>query len=426
MEKLKSIGGVKLKGEINISGSKNAGLAIMAGSILSPKPVELINLPEIHDVSSMTELMNDIGVNINRSNKPNITTIDCSNIKKLVAEYDFVKKMRASVLLLGSLLGRFGEAKVSLPGGCAIGTRGVDIHIAGLKALGADIVVENGYIIANAKQGLTGCEIKLPFASVGATENIMTASVLAKGKTVIKNSAKEPEIVALAEFLNSLGGKITGYGTDTINIEGISIDDMKNTSFTVPEDRIEAGTYAIATAITDGEVILNNTSLKTFEAVKDVFENIGIVIQEIENNRQKAVKVSKNSQGFRPYDIETAIFPGFPTDLQAQTMVPLLMANGKSIVREKIFENRFMHVAELCRMGADITVHGNEAIINGGKKLTGANVMATDLRASASLVLASLIADGETVIDRIYHLDRGYEKLAEKLNNCGANITRIK
>ena len=424
MQKLISEGGIKLVGEIDISGSKNAGLAIMAGALLCDKPIVLKNLPNIQDIKSMTALMTNIGCNIEHNLERKTTYMDCSKITKKVAEYDYVKKMRASVLLLGALLGRFGEAKVSLPGGCAIGVRAVDIHIDGMKALGAEVSVEHGYIVAKATRKLVGCEFTLSFPSVGATENIINCAVFAEGKTTLKNVAKEPEIIALCDFLNAIGAKITGQGTDTIVIDGVN--ELTGGEFFVPEDRIEAGTYAIASAITDGKILLKNCSLKTFKCVNNVFDEIGIGLNEEIDNNGKIIGVnSYKKHDFKPYNIETQVYPGFPTDLQAQTMIPLIIANGTSVVIENLFENRFMHIAELCRMGADIVIEGNKAIIHGGTKLSGANVMATDLRASASLVIASFIADGTTSIDRIYHLDRGYEKIDEKLNNCGAKIRRV-
>ena len=433
MYKLKIEGGHRLNGKIRISGSKNASLAIMAASIVCDKKITLLDLPAIQDVYSMNNLLLDFGTKItfdatkveNYNNDNSVVVLDNSMINKQIAEYDFVKKMRASIFTLGPLLTRFHKAKVSLPGGCSIGVRGVDIHIEGLKALGAKIEINDGYIDAVSENGLVGCEYRLPFASVGATENLISASVLAKGTTILTNVAKEPEIVILAEFLNSLGAKITGQGTDKIIIEGVEMKDLHETTFKVPEDRIEAGTYAIASAITDGEIILSNCSMNTFKGVDNIFEKIGIGLKEIEENGEKCVLTYK-SHDLKSCDFETAVFPGFPTDLQAQTMIPLLLANGESKVAEKIFENRFMHVAELTRMGAKISISGNTATIQGNTKLKGANVMATDLRASASLVLAGLIAEGTTVVDRIYHLDRGYENLEMKLNNCGAKIERIK
>lgn len=424
MQKLISEGGIKLFGEINISGSKNASLAIMAGSLLSNKPIVLKNLPDIQDIRSMIDLMSNIGCKIERDKKNKRTTIDSSDITKKVAEYDFVKKMRASVLLLGSLLGRFGEAKVSLPGGCAIGVRAVDIHIDGMKALGADVAVQHGYIVAKVKKELKGCDFALSFPSVGATENIINCAIFAKGRTILRNVAREPEIVSLCNFLNTIGAKITGQGTDTIIIDGVN--ELTGGEFIVPEDRIEAGTYAIASAVTDGNVLLKNCSLKTFECIKNVFDVIGIGLEEQIDDVGEVLGVrSFKKHEFQPYNIETQVYPGFPTDLQAQTMVPLIMASGVSVVNENLFENRMMHVAELCRMGANIEVENSKATIYGGTKLSGANVMATDLRASASLVIASFVADGATSIDRIYHIDRGYERIDEKLNNCGAKIKRV-
>ncbi len=428
MYKLKIEGGHKLNGEIEISGSKNAGLAVMAGSILCDKKITFIGLPDIQDIYSMNHLLTDLGTKISLDVSKisqygpdkSIFEFDNSNINKQIASYDFVKKMRASIFVLGPLLTRFGKAKVSLPGGCAIGIRGVDIHLEGMRALGAKIEINNGYIEADAENGLIGCEYKLPFPSVGATENIISASILAKGKTILKNVAKEPEIIALAEFYNSIGAKISGYGTDEIIIEGVKQEDLHETTFTIPADRIEAGTYAIASAITNGHILLTNCNMSIFKGVEDTFNKVGIGFKE----KVDGILTYK-LHDFAPCDIETAVFPGFPTDLQAQIMVPLLLASGQSKVIENIFENRFMHVAELNRMGANIITHGNTATINGNTKFTGANVMATDLRASASLVLAGLVAKGTTIIDRIYHLDRGYENLEMKLNNCGAKIERI-
>ena len=428
-------GGHKLEGKIRISGSKNAGLAVLAGSLLCDKLITFVGLPDINDIFSMNQLLVDLGSKISFDatkikkydvNHP-VMTIDNSNITKYVAEYDFVKKMRASIFVLGPLLSRFGRAKVSMPGGCAIGVRAVDLHIKGLEAMGAKIEINNGYIDAEAKNGLTGCEFEFPkdrVPSVGATENLLTASVLAKGRTILKHVAKEPEIVALAEFLISMGAKIKGHGTDIIEVDGVTIDELHSTEYQVPADRIEAGTFAIATAITDGHVYLKNCDMSLFDCVKKEFNTIGIGLKEVEDDSKKCIYVYK-SHDFQPCDISTAVYPGFPTDLQAQIMIPLLLANGTSQVKENIFENRFMHVAELNRMGANITIQGNTATIKGNTTLKSANLMATDLRASASLVLASLIVEGTSSIDRIYHLDRGYENLELKLNNCGAKIRRI-
>ena len=428
-------GGAKLKGEIRISGSKNSGLAILAGSVLCDKKITLIDLPNIKDVYSMNNLLLDLGADITMDATKiaelgvdtSVYIVDNSNINKQVAEYDFVKKMRASIFVLGPLLTRFGKAKVSLPGGCAIGVRGVDIHIDGLRALGADIEINNGYIEAEAKNGLVGCEYTLSFASVGATENLISAAVLAKGRTVLKNVAKEPEIIALCEFFNAIGAKISGYGTNEIIIDGVKQEDLHEITFRIPPDRIEAGTYAIATAITDGEVLLTNCDISVFDGiVGKKFDEIGIGLKAMQDENGKSAVFCFKSHDFCATNIETAVFPGFPTDLQAQIMIPLLLANGDSKVVENLFENRLQHVAELRRMNANIETINTTAIIHGNAKLKGANVMATDLRASASLVLAGLVAEGETVVDRIYHLDRGYENLELKLNNCGAEIERIR
>lgn len=432
MYKLKIKGGNKLQGKIRISGSKNAGLAVLAGSIVSDKKITFVGLPDIQDIYSMNNLLLDLGGKIVfdgtriREFGPDksVMVIDNANINKQIAEYDYVKKMRASVFTLGPLLARFKKAKVSLPGGCKIGVRGVDIHMAGLKALGAKIEIVNGYIDADAGSGLVGCTYELPFASVGATENLISAGITAKGTTILKNVAKEPEIITLAEFYNSIGAKISGQGTDTIIIQGVKQEDLQEATFIIPPDRIEAGTYAIAAAITDGELFLTECDIQDFAYVKDIFEKIGIGLKEHQDEYDKGVLAYK-LHDFVSCNIETSVYPGFPTDLQAQIMIPLLLAKGKSKVVENLFENRLMHVPELCRMGASIKVKGTTAYLNGNTNFKSANVMATDLRASAALVLAGLIAEGETVIDRIYHLDRGYENLDIKLNNCGAEISRI-
>ena len=433
MYKLKIKGGCQLKGEIRISGSKNACLAVLAGSILCDKPITFIDVPDIKDVGTMNSLLLDLGGQITldatRFEELGVNTsvwnIDNSNINKQIAEYDFVKKMRASVFVLGPLLTRFGKAQVSLPGGCAIGVRAVDIHLDGLKALGADIEIVNGYINAKAPNGLTGCEYTLNLPSVGATENLMSAAVLAKGTTILKNVAREPEVITLAEFYNSIGANIHGQGTHEITIHGVKQQDLHGTTFNIPSDRIEAGTYAIAAAITNGKLLLTNCDMSVFnKKIQEKFKSIGIGIESSYDGYGKPAVSAFKLHEFTATDIETEYYPGFPSDLQAQTMIPLLLSNGKSTVIENIFENRLQHVAELRRMGADIATQGTTAIINGNKKLTGASVMATDLRASASLVLAGLVANGETIIDRIYHLDRGYENLEVKLRNCGAEINR--
>ncbi|MBQ7536773.1 MAG: UDP-N-acetylglucosamine 1-carboxyvinyltransferase, partial [Rickettsiales bacterium] len=417
------------------SGSKNAGLALMAASVLCSKPTTLIGLPNVKDMFSMTQLLLDLGAKVSFDATQiekygpdcSLMTIDNSNINKLVAEYDFVKKMRASVFVLGPLLTRFGEAKVSLPGGCAIGVRPVDFHLRGLEAMDAKIEITDGYIVAKAPEGgLKGADFTLPMASVSATENLMSAAVLANGTTILRNVAKEPHIVAMADFLNKCGADISGAGTETITIHGVK--ELGGCKFIVPEDYVEAGTYAIAAAITDGDVLLKNCNMKTFESYADVFEKVGIGLEEVkydDNGENKvAVRAFKRHE-FTPCDIQTGVYPGFPTDLQAQMMIPLIMANGRSVITENLFENRFMHTAELMRMGAKIEVHGGDAIISGGTKLKSAEVMSTDLRASAALLLASLVAEGKSKIDRVYHLDRGYENIEMKLNNCGAKLERV-
>ena len=421
-----------MEGEIRISGSKNACLAIMAGSVLCDKKITLIDVPDIKDIFSMSNLINELGGKISidgtQFDKYDVNTpiieIDNSKISNYTADYESVKKMRASIFVLGPLLTRFHKAKVSLPGGCVIGARGIDLHIEGLKKMGAKINIEDGYIIAEAKDGLKGCEVQFPvdkLPSVGATENLMSAGVLAKGRTILKHCAKEPEVVALANFFNSIGAKISGQGTDTIIIDGVKQEDLTEATFRIPADRIEAGTYAIAVASTDGNVLLTNCDISIFDNIKDTFEKIGIGIEEQKNG----VRVFK-SHNFIPYNIETQVYPSFPTDLQAQITIPLMLADGTSTIKENIFENRFMHLPELARMGSKFEVNGNEAKIYGNTNFKGANVMATDLRASASLLIAGLVADGITIIDRVYHLDRGYDKIENKLNNCGANIKRIR
>ena len=435
MDRIESEGGVCLKGEIRISGSKNAGLALMAASVLCSKPATLIGLPNVKDMFSMTQLLLDLGAKVSFDATQiekygpdcSIMTIDNSNINKLVAEYDFVKKMRASVFVLGPLLTRFGEAKVSLPGGCSIGVRPVDFHLRGLEAMDAKIDIVDGYIVAQAPEGgLKGSDFTLPMASVSATENLMSAAVLANGTTILRNVAKEPHIVAMADFLNKCGADISGAGTDTLTIHGVK--ELGGCEYIVPEDYIEAGTYAIAAAITNGDVLLKNCNMKTFESYADVFEKVGIGLEEVKyddkGESMVAVRAFKSHE-FVPCNIQTGVYPGFPTDLQAQMMIPLIMANGQSVITENLFENRFMHTAELMRMGAKIEVHGGDAIISGGTKLKSAEVMSTDLRASAALLLASLVAEGKSKIDRVYHLDRGYENIEMKLNNCGAKLERV-
>ncbi|PPR78719.1 MAG: UDP-N-acetylglucosamine 1-carboxyvinyltransferase [Alphaproteobacteria bacterium MarineAlpha2_Bin1] len=420
MDQIKVRGGKKLKGIIEISGSKNATLPIIIASLLTERKVVVRRVPDLADVRTILELLTFFGADLNFRSGLNgkILEIINTNITVKKAPYELVRKMRASVLVLGALVARYGEAKVSLPGGCAIGTRPIDIHLNGLESLGASISLEDGYVKAVAKNGLIGSEINLPKVSVGATENLMMAATLAKGKTVLFNCAKEPEISELGRFLNTMGAKILGLGTDKITIHGV--DELIGTDFTVANDRIETGTYAIAAAITGGIIKLQGAQTNHLFSVFDILSKTGVSIVE----DSESVVISRDNE-ILPFDIATQPYPGFPTDMQAQVMALLSLASGSSIITENIFENRFMHIPELVRMGANITQEGPTAIIKGVKKLKGAQVMATDLRASVSLVLAGLAAEGETVISRIYHLDRGYEDLVRKLTNCGADIERV-
>ncbi len=420
MDQIKVRGGVKLNGTIEISGSKNAALPIIIGSLLTNRKVVIRRVPDLADVRTILELLTFFGAKLNLKSDlaGKVVEIENTNITINKAPYELVRKMRASVLVLGVLVARYGQAKVSLPGGCAIGTRPIDIHLKGLESLGASISLEDGYVKAIAKKGLVGTEINLPKVSVGATENLMMAATLAKGRTILFNAAKEPEISDLGKFLNSMGANILGLGTDKITIQGVN--ELIGTDYTVVNDRIETGTYAIAAAITGGAIKLEGAKADHLSSVFDILSKSGVsIINEI-----NSIVVSRSNK-ILPFDVATQPYPGFPTDMQAQLMALLSLANGSSIITENIFENRFMHIPELVRMGADITQEGSTAIIKGVKQLKGAPVMATDLRASVSLVLAGLAAEGETIISRIYHLDRGYEDLVQKLTNCGADIERI-
>ncbi len=420
MDKLKIEGGYPLKGEITISGAKNSALPLMAASLLSSEILNLDNLPDLMDINSLSELLENMGSKITKGQ--NSISVDNSDISSTLAPYDIVRKMRASVLVLGPLLAKYGSATVSLPGGCAIGTRPVDMHINALEEMGASIEIKEGYIYAKApKEGLRGAEIVFPQKSVGATENILMAATLANGTTTIANAAKEPEIEDLAKCLIQMGAKIEGIGTDLLTITGVK--NLKSTNYSVIADRIETGTYMIAVAMTGGEVIFKNTRLDFLSALLPILKMAGIDIVELKNGD---IKVTRNkNKPLNAVDITTKPYPGFPTDLQAQIMAMLTIADGAAVVDETIFENRFMHVPELARMGADITIKGSSALVRGVKELKGAEVMATDLRASVSLILAGLVANGTTIVNRIYHLDRGYEKLEEKLGACGAKLTRI-
>ena len=417
MDCLKIIGDNKLRGTIQISGAKNAALPLMACSLLLDSgELNLSSMPDLADTKSMSLLLYSLGIEVKNSN--NIVTL-LGEPKSHIAAYDIVRKMRASVLVLGPLLTRCGVAKVSLPGGCSIGTRPVDLHIKAFEQMGAKITLSNGYIEAKApKDGLYGAEIKFPIISVGATENTIMAASLAKGTTTIVNAAKEPEIVDLSNCLNSMGAKIKGAGTNIITIEGVKT--LHGCSHKVISDRIEAGSFAIAAAITGGELELTDCNPNHLTSLSKYLINSGV---NWENN-ENSIKVSSNGD-LNPISIKTEEYPGFPTDLQAQFMTLMCIANGESEISETIFENRFMHVPELTRMGANISVDAGMAKVIGVDQLHGARLMATDLRASISLVIAALSAQGESVISRIYHLDRGYEKLEKKLIKCGANIKRI-
>ena len=419
MDKLIITGGSCLSGEIRISGAKNAALPILAATLLSDKPVSVGNIPHLHDITTTMELLGRMGVRLVVDEKMNIE-VDSSTINSYVAPYELVRTMRASILVLWPLLARFGEAHVSLPGGCAIGTRPVDIHINGLIKMGADITVEGGFIHAKATR-LKGCRLVLEQITVTGTENLLMAATLAEGTTIIENAAKEPEVTDLALFLNAMGAKITGVGTDVLIVEGVDSLGVEDLHYDILPDRIETGTYLIAAAITGGKVKLKNTRPDILDAVLEKLVEAGAEITTGED------WIALDMHGKKPkaVSLRTAPYPAFPTDMQAQFIALNCIADGVGIVTETIFENRFMHVQELQRMGADIKLESNTAICTGAKKLTGAPVMATDLRASASLVVAALAAEGDTLVDRIYHIDRGYDHIEEKLSQLGATIRRV-
>ena len=419
MQKLLIKGGKKLKGVIKISGSKNSTLPILAATILNNNLSELHNVPFVKDVDTMVNLLRSLGSDVKIEKSKETLRIKNKTELKTFASYNLLKTMRAGVLVLGPLLTKYGRAKVSLPGGCAIGARPVDVHLKGLKKLGAKFKIKNGYILASAKNGLIGKKIRLEKISVGATENLIMAACLAKGKTIIENAAREPEIKDLISFLNSMGCSISWKGPRKIQIVGKK--NLKNTKYKIMFDRIEAGTYIIASAITRGNVLIKNINPDVIRNEIKTFKKIGIRIIELKNS----IKILP-SKKFKNIKIKTEPYPGFPTDLQAQTMVLMCLADGVSKITENIFENRFMHVPELNRMGANISVNSNSARIRGVKSLRSAELMATDLRASVSLVLAALLSKGLTKISRIYHLDRGYLNLEKKLSNCGAIIKRVK
>ncbi len=418
MGKLAITGGEPLNGEVRISGAKNSVLPILAGALLAKKPVIIANVPHLNDVTTMMELLGQLGVKLTVDERMTIE-VDARTLGEYHAPYELVRTMRASVLVLGPLLTRFGQASVSLPGGCAIGPRPVDLHVRGLQAMGATVVVENGYIKASIEDRLKGASIFFETVTVTGTENLMMAAVLAKGTTVLKNAAREPEVQDLANFLIMLGAKISGAGTDTVTIEGV--DELGGGEYRVLPDRIETGTYLVAAAITGGFVKARNTNPKILESVLIKLEEAGAEVLRGED----WISLDMRGRNLKAVDIRTAPFPGFPTDMQAQFTALNAVASGTGVITETVFENRFMHVQELRRMGADIGIQGNSAICRGVSSLTAAPVMATDLRASASLVLAALIAKGETLVDRIYHIDRGYECIEEKLIQLGAKISRI-
>jgi UDP-N-acetylglucosamine 1-carboxyvinyltransferase len=427
MQKLSIRGGRKVGGALNgtvrISGAKNAALPIISAALLSAEPLNLGNVPQLNDIGTMGKLLAQMGVAMTRNGES--LTLDAANITDKTAPYDLVKTMRASILVLGPLLARFGEAKVSLPGGCAIGARPVDLHIKGLQAMGAAIRIEAGYILAlvptsdaNPRGKLQGARIRMDTVTVTGTENLMMAACLADGTTVLENAAREPEVVDLADCLIAMGANIAGHGTDTITIVGV--DKLHGANYAVMPDRIEAGTFLVAVAAAGGDVTLTNVAPKTLDAVVDKLRESGALITSTDSTMRVVA-----TERPKAISLKTAPYPAFPTDMQAQFIALNAIAEGTAIVTETIFENRFMHVQELVRLGAKIDIEGNTAIVHGQAKLTGAAVMATDLRASASLVIAGIVAEGETIIDRIYHLDRGYDHIEAKLSALGADITRV-
>ncbi|WP_438466195.1 UDP-N-acetylglucosamine 1-carboxyvinyltransferase [Marinomonas sp. PE14-40] len=418
MDKLLITGGQSLNGVVRASGAKNAALPILAATLLTKQPITIKNLPHLHDITTMLELLGSMGCGVVVDEKMNVQ-LDVSTVNRTEAPYELVKTMRASILVLGPLVSHFGEAIVSLPGGCAIGSRPVDLHLRGLEAMGADIQVVGGNIVAKVDGRLKGARIFFDKVTVTGTENLLMAAALADGRSVLENAAREPEVVDLAECLIAMGAKITGHGTDTITIDGV--EELFGTEYSVMPDRIETGTFLVAAAITAGKVKVIDTDVHSMEAVLAKLEEAGASVEVGED------WIELDMQGRRPkaVNISTAPYPAFPTDMQAQFVALNAIADGVGRVTENIFENRFMHVDEMLRMGADIEVNGNTAIVKGGSALKGAPVMATDLRASASLVLSALVAEGDTKIDRIYHIDRGYECIEEKFGSLGAKISRV-
>ncbi|WP_425084134.1 UDP-N-acetylglucosamine 1-carboxyvinyltransferase [Ruegeria profundi] len=420
MDSILVTGNGPLNGQIPIAGAKNACLTLMPATLLSEEPLTLTNAPRLSDIKTMTALLQSLGAEVSALQDGQVIAMSSHDLTSQTADYDIVRKMRASNLVLGPLLARFGQAVVSLPGGCAIGARPMDLHVEGLEALGAEIELKDGYLHAKAPGGLKGAVHEMRFASVGATENIVMAATLAKGTTVLKNAAREPEIVDLVECLRKMGAQISGEGTSTIEIQGV--DRLHGATHQVVTDRIELGTYMLTPAICGGEVELLGGRMSLVSSFVEKLEAAGVSVSETE----KGLKVARKNGRVRAVGVVTEPFPGFPTDLQAQMMALMCTAEGTSVLEERIFENRFMHAPELTRMGAQIEVHGGTATVTGVEQLKGAPVMATDLRASVSLILAGLAAEGETTVSRVYHLDRGYEHVVRKLEGVGAKIERIK
>ena len=419
MDSIRVRGGQPLNGEIPIAGAKNACLALMPATLLSDGPLTLTNAPRLSDIRTMTELLQSLGAEVSSLQDGKVLALSSHDLTSDTAHYDIVRKMRASILVLGPMLARTGRATVSLPGGCAIGARPVDLHLRALEALGADLELKDGYVHAAAPNGLKGGRVIFPLVSVGATENALMAATLAKGTTVLENAAREPEIVDLARCLRAMGAMIDGEGTSTITIDGVA--SLHGATHRVVTDRIELGTYMLAPAIAGGDVTCLGGTLDLVGAFAEKLSETGITVEET----ARGLRVARTGNRVGAVNVATAPFPGFPTDLQAQMMALLTLADGVSHLEETIFENRFMHAPELARMGADIEVHGGTATVTGVDRLKGAPVMATDLRASVSLILAGLAAEGETTVARVYHLDRGYERVEEKLKACGADIVRI-
>lgn len=426
MDSIRIQGGTPLKGTIHIAGAKNAALPLMVAGLLTREPLRLANVPHLADITTLAHLLGELGCTIGLDghdsprlgHEGRVFSLSTPDEAQTVAPYDLVRKMRASVLVLGPLVSRFGQAKVSLPGGCAIGTRPVDLHLKALEAMGAEIVLEDGYVVATAPKGLSGGAVRFPKVSVGATENAVMAATLARGTTVLENAAREPEVQDLCHCLVAMGAKIDGIGTERLEVEGVP--NLHGADYSVLPDRIEAGSYAVAAAITHGDVILTGAQVQQMQSTVDVLQDAGVVVEDVAEGLRVCA-----ANGVEAVNVETQPFPGFATDMQAQIMALMTQASGVSAIEETVFENRFMHVPELIRMGANIDIHGHTAVVKGPAKLKGAPVMATDLRASMSLVIAGLAASGETIVNRVYHLDRGYEHLESKLAACGASVERI-